>query len=261
MTAEQSPRMEPGLDYLSPEFYDVAYGWYQDDIPFYVELAKGAGGAVLEVACGTGRVLLPILEAGVDVCGFDLRPGFLEALRRKAQAAGLEAHVFQADMRDFTMPRRYALVIVPFRAFLHNLTTEDQLRTLRCCREHLEPGGRLVLDLFHPSFSRLVEPDGRWCLEKTYAHPETGAALATWSMTKTDRVNQTRHVQMELRESGPRGTTVLHRHAFDLRWIWKAEMELLLRVAGFTRWQVAGGFDGRPLRKDTDLMIWTAWRD
>ena len=248
--------------YIEPDLYDVAYGWWKDDIPFYVAEARGAAGPVLEVGCGTGRVHLPLLQAGVDADGFDLHAGFLEVLRRKAAGLGVTARVVQADMRDFTLPRRYALVVIPFRAFLHNLTIEDELRTLRCCREHLEPGGRLVLDLFHPTFERLVEPDGQWRHEMDFRHPGSGALLAMWSCSTRDRVNQTQHADMELRELDAGGAVLArHPHSVDLRWVHKGEMELLLRTAGFTRWEVAGGFDGRALVKDTDLMIWTAWKD
>jgi len=262
MSTRPAPDDSSVRGYIAPELYDLAYGWWRDDIPFYAGLAKQAGGPVLEVACGTGRVHLPLLQAGADADGFDLHPGMLEVLRRKAAALGLPSRVSQADMRDFTMPRRYALIVIPFRAFLHNRTTEDELRTLRCCREHLEPGGRLVLDLFHPTFERLIEPDGEWRLERELAHPETGVPLALWSRGVRDRVEQTMHVEMELRELGAGGAvTARHPHTFDLRWVYKGEMELLLRLAGFARCEVAGGFDGRPLLADTDLMIWTAWKD
>jgi len=252
----------PVRGYIEPDLYDACYGWWRDDIPFYVAAARAAAGPVLEVACGTGRVHLPLLQAGADADGCDLHAGFLAVLRRKAAALGLTPRVVQADMRDFTRPRRYALVVIPFRAFLHNLTIEDELRTLRCCREHLEPGGRLLLDLFHPTFERLVEPDGEWRHERDFAHPGTGAPLSLWSRGTRDRVHQTMHADMELRELDEGGEVLArHPHAVDLRWIYQGEMELLLRIAGFSRWEVAGGFDGRPLAKDTDLMVWTAWKD
>lgn len=262
MTSLSKPDDASVRGYIEPGLYDVAYASWTEDLPFYVGLARAADGPVLEVACGTGRVHLPMLRAGADVDGFDLHPGMLDVLRRKASALGLETRVVQADMRQFAMPRRYALVVIPFRAFLHNLTITDELRTLRRCREHLVPGGRLALDLFHPTFERLVEPDSRWRLEKEFAHPSSGARLALWSSATRDRVNQTMHVDMELRELGAEGDVVAaHPHSFDLRWIYRGEMELLLSAAGFARCEVAGGFDGRPLLKDTDLMVWTAYAD
>jgi len=248
--------------YVAPALYDVQYSAYREDLPFWVDLARGAGGPVLEAGCGTGRVYLPVLQAEVDAEGFDLQPGMLDELRRKAAALGLTPRVHAADMRDFTLPRRYVLIIIPFRAFLHNLTAADQLATLRACRQHLEAGGRLVLDLFYPSFARLTEPDGEWRLEREFPHPESGRPMSVVSRRASDRVNQTMQVEMELRELDERGAVVAaHPETFALRWIYKPEMELLLQVAGFARWEVAGGFDGRPLLHDTDQMIWTAWRD
>jgi|WetSurMetagenome_2_1015567.scaffolds.fasta_scaffold412059_2 SAM-dependent methyltransferase len=248
--------------YIEPDLYDTVYGWWTADIAFYVEQALAERGPVLEVACGTGRVHLPLLAAGVDADGLDLHPGFLEVLRRNAAARGLTPRVVQADMRDFTMPRRYALIVIPFRAFLHNLSHDDELRALRCCREHLEPDGRLVLDLFHPTFERLVEPEDQWRFERAFADPADGGRLELWSRARRDRVRQVMHADMELRRLDPGGrVTSAHPHSVDLRWVYRDEMELLLRTAGFTRSAVAGGFDGRPLERDTDLMIWTAWRD
>ena len=251
------------LEYVEPEFYDLVYSWYRDDLEFYVALARRAGGPVLEIGCGTGRILIPSLEAGAAIDGLDLEPGMLEVLRQKAAALELKPHVYVADMRDFTMPRRYALITIPFRAFSHNLTIEDQLKTLRCCREHLEPGGRLVLNVFHPTFAYLVEPESQeMALEKEYPHPGTGLPVRVYSRRTIDRVNQLLRAEKEIKESDlAGGVAAVHRHAFTLRWFYKAELELLLRAAGFTRFEVRGGFDGRPLERDTDEMVWTAWKD
>jgi SAM-dependent methyltransferase len=250
-------------EYIEPRLYDVAYAWQTADIPFWVGRAKQARGPVLEAGCGTGRVLIPVLEAGVDAEGLDLHPGMLEVLRKKAAARGLAPRVHLADMRDFTMERRFALIIVPFRAFMHLLTTEDQLRALRCMREHLVAGGALVLDLFYPSFARIVQPGDEERVEREFPHPETGLPVALVSVRREyDRVRQTLRAEMELRESDARGYAgAVHKHRFALRWTYRFEMELLLRTAGFPRFEVLGGFDGRPLERDTDEMVWTAWKD
>jgi SAM-dependent methyltransferase len=256
--------MEPSEieQYVEPEVYDLYYSWLTDDIPFYVARAKEARGAVLEAGCGTGRVLLPTLEAGVDIDGFDIRPGMIEHLKHKASGLGLTPRVSVADMRDFTMPRRYGLITIPFRAFQHLLTTADQVAALRCMREHLEGGGALVFNVFFPSFDKMVQPDGEPVLEREFAHPESGLPVAMYATRQTDRVNQILRVEREVVESDARGYAAhTHRDRFSMRWTWKAEMELLLGAAGFSRWIVQGGFDGRPLEKDTDEMVWTAWKD
>ena len=249
--------------YIDPRIYDVAYAWNTVDLPFWVGRAKQARGPVLEAGCGTGRVLIPTLQAGVDAEGLDLHPGMLEVLKEKATALGLSPHAHLADMRDFTMARRYALITVPFRAFMHLLTTEDQLRAIRCMREHLEAGGALVIDLFYPTFSRMVEPADEERIEREFPHPQTGLPVAMVSVRREyDRVQQTLRAEMEVRESDARGYAgAVHKYPISLRWTFRFEMELLLRAAGFTRYDVIGGFDGRPLERDTDEMLWTAWKD
>ena len=248
--------------YVKPELYDMYYSWLTDDIPFYVARAREAAGPTLEAGCGTGRVLLPTLQAGVDIDGFDLHPGMIEVLRAKAAALGLSPRVSVADMRDFTMPRRYALITIPFRAFQHLLATADQVAALRCMREHLDPGGALVFNVFFPMFEKMVQPDGEAILEREFPHPETGLPVAMYASRKTDRVNQVIEVEREVVESDARGYAGrTHKDRFRMRWTWKPEMELLLGAAGFSRWSVAGGFDGRPLENDLGEMVWTAWKD
>jgi len=122
-----------------------------DDIPFYVELAKQAaanGEAVLELGCGTGRVTIPIAQAGVEIVGLDNAPAMLDVARRKAAAAGVDVRWVTADMRSFRLEQRFGLVIIPFRSFLHLLTDADQLACLARVHEHLLPGGRLALNFF-----------------------------------------------------------------------------------------------------------------
>lgn len=251
-------------DYLHPELYDAAYSWYTVDIPFYVDRARQTRGPVLEVACGTGRVLIPTMQAGVDIDGFDLHPGMLEVLRRKARALGLEPRVGLADMRDFTMPRRYRLITIPFRAFMHLLLTVDQLRTLRCIREHLEPGGALIFNVFHPNLEALANPvvsavHG----DRTIVDPETGVTRVLHVVSiDVDRAHQVNRIERELQVLDPTGA-ILERnfHRFAMRWFFKAEIELLLDRVGFQRWDVRGGFDDRPFDRDSDEMVWTAWKD
>lgn len=248
--------------YEDGELYDLVFSAYREDLDFYLGLARRARGPVLEVGCGTGRVLLPLLEAGVDADGIDLHAGMLDALKRKAAARALKPRVIQADMRDFTMPRRYALILVTFNGFLHNLTTEDQLRTLRVCREHLEGGGMLVVAAFHPSRKLLGEPDGEPVLEMEVPHARNGVTLRLYDTRSKDMVNQIQRSKNEIHEVDAAGNVVaVHRSETATRWIYKSEMELLLRVAGFQRWQLLGGFDGHPLEREDDLMIATAWKD
>jgi SAM-dependent methyltransferase len=236
--------------------YDAILGNLEYGNDFYLELARAATGPVLDVACGTGRILLPCLKAGVDVDGLDFFPPMIVQLQSKASRLGFQPTVFHADMRSFRLERRYALIMIPFNAFVHCLTTEEQIAALVCCREHLLPGGMLAFDTFFPGGAIIVATDNSRVLEAEMIHPETGFPLRVYDNRSFDRVNQIQNSLMEIEVLDHSGNvTTTHRSRTAIRWIFKGEMELLLRVSGFDSWKISGAFDGRPLEKETDLMI------
>ena len=140
------------------EAYDAGMGAEADamlDTPFYLALAQHAAArdhAVLDLACGTGRITLPLARAGIDVTGLDNAPAMLDVARRKAAAEGLELTWVEADMRNFELDRLFGLIVMPYRSFLHLLTAEDQASCLTAVHRHLVPGGRFALNLFTPPF-------------------------------------------------------------------------------------------------------------
>jgi SAM-dependent methyltransferase len=234
---------------------DIPYG-----LDFYVTLAREANGPVLDIACGTGRILLPCLQAGVDIEGLDLFEPMLKTLRAKAAALGLTPRLHQADMSDFSLPRRYRLVMIPFNAFIHNMTQDAQIRCLQLCREHLLPGGRLTFDTFFPSLEIIGTPDNTRVLEGEIPHPQTGLPIRMYDTRCFNRVAQVQHSLNEIELLAADGSVqTVHRSEVSSRYIYKHEMELLLRVAGFARWEIYGDFDRRPLTREKDAMIVTAW--
>lgn len=247
--------------YTRADLYDLLFNGYAADLDFYVGAAKRAGGPVLDVGCGTGRVLLPCLAAGLDVDGVDNSAEMLERLRLHARAKGFTPHVQLADMREFHMPRRYAGVIIPFNAFAHMLAHDDQIATLRCCREHLVPGGRLVFDV-SATPAMVAEPVADPVLELETAHPETGLPVRLYDGRRLDVATQTQHSRIEVQELDAAGAVAqAHRFVTMVRWTYPSEMELLLRLAGFARWEIAGGYDGRPVAEHQGLIIVSAWRE
>ena len=146
--------MLPPPDEVTPfedgALYDIILGSIDYGFDYYVNLVKAAKGPVLDVACGTGRILIPALQAGVDIEGVDLFQGMLTQLVKKTTALGLKPVLHHADMRSFRLDRRYALIVIPFNAIIHSLNTAEQLATLETCRKHLLPGGSLVFDTFFP---------------------------------------------------------------------------------------------------------------
>jgi SAM-dependent methyltransferase len=258
--------VNPSSDANLPSVFDDgdAYDLILADIPygrdFYLALAREAKGPVLDIACGTGRILLPCLQAGVDIEGLDLFEPMLARLRAKAAALGQTPTLHRGDMGDFKLDRRFALTMIPFNAFIHNMTQEAQIRCLSRCREHLLPGGLLAFDTFFPSLAIVGAPEKTRVLEGEMPHPKTGLPMRMYDTRTFDCVAQTQHSLNELEILDANGNIAsVIRSQVSSRYIYKHEMELLLRVAGFARWEICGDFDRRPLTNETDAMIVLAW--
>jgi SAM-dependent methyltransferase len=145
-------------------FYDAWSRSVTEDVSFYVEEALEAGGPVVELGVGTGRIAVPVALAGVRVIGVDSSPGMLEVCRRHAEAAGVADWIDLrlGDLRRPPVPERVRLVTAPFRSLLHLDDDAARLEALRAARDLLLPGGRFVFDVFSPSREDIEETHGRW---------------------------------------------------------------------------------------------------
>jgi ubiquinone/menaquinone biosynthesis C-methylase UbiE len=147
---------------LIAKYYDGSYGSRADlnDLPFYLDIAKQHGGPVLEIACGTGRVLLEIAKQGIDITGLDYSEDMLsilnEKLKQESQNVQNIVDLCLGDMRTFSLGKQFRLILIPFRSLQHMYTIEDQLKVFKRVKEHLHPHeGRLVFNVFYPDFTRL----------------------------------------------------------------------------------------------------------
>jgi SAM-dependent methyltransferase len=151
--------------------YDAAYASMKKlaDVPFYVDLAKRSGGPVLEMACGTGRVLLNIARAGMAIDGVDNSPSMLRVLEarlaREAPNVRERVAIHEGDMRSFRLRRQYPLVIIPFRPMQHMYTIQDQVDALTTAVAHFEENGKLAFDVFFPKFEILATGIGQETLD------------------------------------------------------------------------------------------------
>jgi SAM-dependent methyltransferase len=247
-----------------PEIYDaVTPASFAGDVEWYRRKAREYGGPVLELGAGTGRITLPLAQDGVTVHALDAHAGMLEALRGRLsrQPADVRERVtiVEGDMRSFELPQRFALVIVPFRAFLHNLTEPDQLACLARARTHLRPDGGLAFNVFHPSLEYMSSNAGPltsvWRARDVFDRPDGGCIVRS-EATRYDTVHQRLHSLHRYEEYGADGTltrTSLHR--LELAYLYPSDIERLLHEAGFASIRIAGGFDGRPFANDTDELV------
>jgi SAM-dependent methyltransferase len=209
-----------------------------EDIGFYTEEALLSGGPVLELGVGTGRIAVPIARAGIEVIGVDSSAPMLERCRERAREAGIAdlLDLRLGDLRDPPLSEKVALAISPFRALLHLLSNEERLLALTRIRDLLQPGGRLVFDVFSPSTEDISETHGRW-IER---EPEI-FERADWDAAER---------RLTLRVRAPDGET-----SMELAWLSQPEWSELLEQSGFSIEACYGWFDRSPYGGGPDMVF------
>jgi SAM-dependent methyltransferase len=222
------------------------------DVEFYVEEAKRSSGPVLEVGCGTGRILVPTVEAGIEVVGVDPSEAMLAVCRRRLlelpEATRSKARLVRADMRDLNLAASFPLVTLPFRPFQHLLTVDDQLRCLECLRRHLDGEGQLILDVFNPGLHYLAADNiGEEIREEPeFAMPGGSRVVRTYRTTSRNMFEQVIEVELIYYVTHPDGREERLVDAFPLRYLFRFELEHLLVRSGFRLDRIYGGFDRAP---------------
>jgi SAM-dependent methyltransferase len=202
---------------------------------------------VLELGCGTGRVLLPIAALGIACVGVDASPAMLAALRAKNPPSNLE--LVEARMETFDLGgRHFRLVTSPFRAFLHLLDVESQLAALANIRKHLAPGGVFAFDVFDPKLAWLTAPAEAERVDATFRRD--GVEIRRFAKTRTDLATQIMEITFRFEPAEADGATTVR-----LRWFYRYELEHLLARAGFTEFTIYGGYDKRPWRPEGETII------
>lgn len=232
--------------------------WGERDIPFWQELAQESGASVLELACGTGRISIPLARTGLQMMGLDLCESMLNIARRKLvkETAEVQARLqlLKGDMRNFSLNERFGLIFIPFRSFQALLTQGDQRACLECCAHHLKPEGRLGINVFNPRFSLIATPGGKDFDFGSTELPD-GGSLRHTAHCDYDPFNQRLLGQMKYEISHPDGRTELREGQLELSFFFRNEMRWLLEACGFEVEATYGYFDRSPLQADSPEMI------
>lgn len=242
-------------------FYDADYRHYRDDIPAILDLAAEAGDPILELGCGTGRVLLPLAEAGYTVTGIDISPALLAVARQKLPSTPSitrrpQPKLINADLRDFDLStKEFAFAFCTSNTLMHLTTQEDQLTVLRNAHRHLQSGGLLFIDLFNPDLSRLLSINGVQEFADQWEDEKYGTHVFKWSVRTLDWVEQIQDTLFIYEEVLPDGLVRRTACPFLLRFLWQSEAELLLEKAGFTVEGIWGDFDGNPYEMSSEHLI------
>jgi ubiquinone/menaquinone biosynthesis C-methylase UbiE len=234
------------MNYYDPfaRYYDADFGDHTDDLLFYREMARRTGDPILELMCGTGRVLLPMAEEGLTLTGVDNSPAMLACARAKLEAAEVNHQVtlVPGDVRTVELPtHHFTMAFVAINSFMHLERIKDQFATLSTAHQALAPDGLLILDLFNPDPLRLANEDNRLILERSYELD--GRQVHKFVATESDLATQMSRVSYLYDETAGDGQMTRRTMQFTMRWFYRYELEHLLARAGFMLRAVYGSYD------------------
>ena len=254
-----SPEPDP---YASlPYLYDLEHAEFDDDLSLYLNLAEIVGDPIVEFGCGTGRILLPLADAGWRVTGIDRSAAMLEAARSAVAASGSQSRVHLIET-DFSQAASvvggpFGLVIIGLNGFMHLPSLDAQRSCLLAARNALDPRGQLVIDILNPtpdslrSFDHGVVHEGRWITAD-------GTVIDKFGSRQVSPAAQTIETRLWYDAVHPDGT--LHRtlSEFTLRYVHRAELALMLELAGFVEVRFYGTYDLDPFDDASERLIVTA---
>jgi len=248
---------------VSAKYYDDAYATKEDleDLEFYVGMAKASGGPVLDLACGTGRILLPIARQGIPIHGIDSSLPMLNVLRDKLGQELKDVQelvsVSHGDIRNFRSNREYPLAIIPFRPLQHMYTVEDQVAALQTAAFHLEPGGILVFDVFYPKFDSLNSKVGEELLELEWTPKFDRSKVVRRFIRKesVDKINQNFAATFIFRTYQGERLVQEETEPLRLSYYTYPHLRALFLLTGLEIVEEYGSFERTPLDNQAEQMI------
>jgi ubiquinone/menaquinone biosynthesis C-methylase UbiE len=231
-------------------YYDSFAAGLDGDVEFYIGEARREGSPVLELGCGTGRISIPIAEADVDIVGLDLSGDMLAIAQEKVKkrGPGIQQRIefIQGDMSDFSLGRQFRLVMIPYRSFLALTTADRQRQSLARIREHLVPGGALVLNIYDPRLDLITSPlNGTRRQTVEFRREDSGHRVVTFDTRRYDPESQAVEQDLEFEELDERGVVLAKAQGHvKTRFAYRYEMQYLLELSGFRVEALFGDFHG-----------------
>jgi SAM-dependent methyltransferase len=226
--------------YEQPDLYDVLLPASDSQLTFYQALARRHPGAVLELACGSGQIVVPVAATGVPATGLDTSPEMLDAARRRARGAGVRVDFVQGDMRNFDLGRQFALVFVARNSLLHLIEQRDFSDFFSAVRRHLQPDGVLAFDVFNPNL-RLLARGGGERFHVMTVESRLHGEITVEATSDYDPLSQVNRATWFISTAEKRDAWVAPLH---LRSIFPQELLTLLAVNGFRLLRRDGDFTG-----------------
>jgi len=241
-------------------YYDLLHANLQEDVGFVLTLAERAQGPILELGCGTGRLLLPLGRAGHTVTGVDVS----EAMLRRARGRLAEAEdavrrrvrLVREDVTSFELEQTgYGLVLFSYNTFLH-FDPSSAVAACRAAGRHLRPGGTLFIDVTNPLLMAHTPNDRFLTLERTLSDPETGDTVLVLASSRVDEAAQILHITW-VYDATPGASGPIHRTIAEAayHYYFPHQMELILQESGFSLDAVYGAYNETPFDEESERLL------
>ena len=243
------------------EFYDLEHNDLDIDIDLVLNFAQVVGDPILEMGCGSGRILIPLAQAGFNVTGLDVSRPMLNRAEEAIASAGIHDRVtlFEGDMRDADEAPGgpFGLVIFSLNSLMHLTNVDDQRAALRAAGRALDPRGQLIIDTMNPSPEQVRHLLASPHLEGSWELPD-GSTVDKWSHRREASAAQVIDTLLWYDRTHADGSLTRTRSSFSLRYVHASELAMMLELSGFIEPMFYGNYDLDPYENDSERIIVTA---
>ncbi|MFQ6677321.1 MAG: class I SAM-dependent methyltransferase [Fidelibacterota bacterium] len=237
--------------YSDPELYDAAHWWKTNDIEFIADYADELKGPILELAAGTGRLALSILERGHTYTGIELSSDFVQHARTKLKSFQSRADFIEGDMRDFNLDQKFRFIFIGFNSICHLMTNDDIGSFLKCVYKHLADKGTFLIDIFVPDPLFLYRDKQKYYVME-FDWPNQDHCIVS-ETNEYDSEKQINHIEWYFNTDGKNEPD---EYQFDMHMIYPDTMDRLLSEAGFVIKEKYGDYDKTPFGPESNLQIY-----
>ena len=241
-----------------PALYDLEHDQFDDDIACLMNFVISTGDPVLELGAGTGRLVVPIAEAGYRVTGIDTSASMLATARERVDAAGVSDLVTLEELgmeeASSASGGPFGVVIASLNSLLHLESASAQRVALKQAFAALDPRGQLLIDVMNPTPATLTALEHQFILEGAWSQDD-GSIVQKFSSRRVSAAEQLIETQLWYDITAPDGSLRRIPTSFTMRYLHRSELELMLEIAGFASWECYGSYELDPYDDQSERLI------